>query len=90
MAPPVVERLRNEFMQHGRPEHFKRLKVFLLGQSDAPYAALACEMNTSEGALKVAIHSFARGIANSFDRKSRILWPIPQKWSLSSGFWLPC
>jgi transposase-like protein len=27
-----------------------------LGQSDAPYAALAREMNTSEGALKVAIH----------------------------------
>ncbi len=52
----VVERLRDEFVQHGRPEHFERLKVFLLGQSDAPYAALALEMNTSEGALKVAIH----------------------------------
>ena len=52
----VVERLRAEFVQHGRPEHFERLKVFLLGQSDAPYAALAQEMNTSEGALKVAIH----------------------------------
>src|SRR4029077_4047664 len=52
----VVEKLRNEFMYHGRPEHFERLKVFLLGQSDAPYATLAREMNTSEGALKVAIH----------------------------------
>jgi RNA polymerase sigma-70 factor (ECF subfamily) len=52
----VVERLRNEFVQHGRPEHFERLKVFLLGQSDAPYAELARELNTSEGALKVAIH----------------------------------
>jgi RNA polymerase sigma-70 factor (ECF subfamily) len=52
----VVERLREEFVQQGRPEHFDRLKVFLLGQSDAPYAALAGEMNTSEGALKVAIH----------------------------------
>lgn len=52
----VVEKLRNEFLQHGRPEHFDRLKVFLLGQSDTPYAALAREMNTSEGALKVAIH----------------------------------
>jgi DNA-directed RNA polymerase specialized sigma24 family protein len=39
----VVERLRIEFVQHGRPEHFERLKVFLLGQSDAPYAALARE-----------------------------------------------
>jgi RNA polymerase sigma factor (sigma-70 family) len=52
----VVEKLRDEFVQHGRPEHFERLKVFLLGQSDASYAALAREMNTSEGALKVAIH----------------------------------
>ena len=52
----VDERLRNEFVQNGRPEHFGRLKVFLLGQSDAPYTVLAREMNTSEGALKVAIH----------------------------------
>ena len=52
----VVERLRSEFVQHGRPEHFERLKVFLLEQSDSPYASLAREMNTSEGALKVAIH----------------------------------
>jgi DNA-directed RNA polymerase specialized sigma24 family protein len=52
----VVGKLREEFVQHGHPEHFERLKVFLLGQCDAPYAALAREMNTSEGALKVAIH----------------------------------
>src|SRR5215467_1989904 len=52
----VVEKLRDEFVQRGRPEHFERLKVFLLGHSDAPYAALAHELNTSEGALKVAIH----------------------------------
>lgn len=30
--------------------------MFLPGQSDAPYATLAREMNTPEGALKVAIH----------------------------------
>ena len=52
----VVEKLRTEFVRHGRPEHFDRLKVFLLGQADAPYASLARELNTSEGALKVAIH----------------------------------
>jgi RNA polymerase sigma factor (sigma-70 family) len=52
----VVEKLRNEFVHHGHLEHFERLKVCLLGQSDAPYAALAREMNTSEGAIKVAIH----------------------------------
>jgi RNA polymerase sigma factor (sigma-70 family) len=56
----VVEKLQDEFMQHGRAEHFAQLKVFLLGQSDAPYAALAREMNTSEGALKVAIHRLRR------------------------------
>ena len=56
MLDRVVEKLREEFVHQGRPEHFERLKVFLLGQSDAPYAALAREMNTSEGALKVAIH----------------------------------
>src|SRR5204863_7769968 len=48
----VVEKLRKDFILHGRPE----LNLFLLGQSGAPYAALAREMNTSEGALKVAIH----------------------------------
>src|SRR6202167_5039405 len=52
----VVEKVREEVVHHGRPEHFERLKVFLLGQSDTPYAALAREINTSEGALKVAIH----------------------------------
>jgi len=62
----VVEKLRNEFVQHGRPEHFERLKVFLLGQSDAPYAALAQELNTSEGALKVAIHRLRKRYSELF------------------------
>ena len=52
----VVGKLREEFLQHGRAEHFDHLKVFLLGASEAPYAELARDMNTSEGALKVAIH----------------------------------
>src|SRR6202049_2110075 len=55
MLDRVVEKLRNEFVHHGRPEHFDRLKVFLLGQSDAPYAALAREMNTSGGARNGAV-----------------------------------
>ena len=62
----VVEKLRAEFVHHGRPEHFERLKVFLLGQSDAPYAALAREMNTSEGALKVAIHRLRKRYRDLF------------------------
>jgi RNA polymerase sigma-70 factor (ECF subfamily) len=52
----VMGKLRDEFVRHGRLEDFEQLKVFLLGHSDAPYAALAREMDTSEGALKVAIH----------------------------------
>jgi hypothetical protein len=47
-------------VQHGQPEHFDRLKGFLLGQSAAPYAVLAREMNKSEGALKVAIHGLRK------------------------------
>jgi RNA polymerase sigma factor (sigma-70 family) len=62
----VVEKLRDEFVRHGRPEHFDWLKVFLLGQSDAPYAALAQEMNTSEGALKVAIHRLRKRYRDLF------------------------
>ena len=62
----VVEKLRGEFVQHGRPEHFERLKLYLLGQSDAPYAALAREMNTSEGALKVAIHRLRKRYRDVF------------------------
>jgi RNA polymerase sigma factor (sigma-70 family) len=56
MLDRVVEKLRDEFVHLGRPEYFEQLKVFLLGQSEAPYAALARQMNISEGALKVAIH----------------------------------
>jgi DNA-directed RNA polymerase specialized sigma24 family protein len=56
MLERVVEKLRGEFIQHGRSENFERMKVFLLGESAAPYADLAREMKTSEGALKVSIH----------------------------------
>ena len=52
----VLARLRDEFVEHGRLDHFNKLKVFLLGQTEAPYAALARELETSEGALKVAVH----------------------------------
>ncbi len=52
----VMDRLRDEFVQHGRLDHFNQLKVFVLDQADTPYAALAREMGRSEGALKVAIH----------------------------------
>jgi RNA polymerase sigma factor (sigma-70 family) len=62
----VVGKLRDEFVQHGRSEHFDRLVVFLLGRSDAPYAELAREMNISEGALKVAIHRLRKRYRDLF------------------------
>jgi RNA polymerase sigma-70 factor (ECF subfamily) len=52
----VIARLREEFAQQGRLDYFNRLKAFLVGQAEAPYAVLARELETSEGALKVAIH----------------------------------
>jgi RNA polymerase sigma-70 factor (ECF subfamily) len=60
MLDRVMDRLRAEFVQHGRLDHFNRLKIFLLDQATAPYVALAREMGTSEGALKVAIHRLRR------------------------------
>jgi RNA polymerase sigma-70 factor (ECF subfamily) len=62
----VVEKLRIEFVSHGRPEHFDQLKVFLLSSSDATYSALAQEMKTSEGALKVAIHRLRKRYRDLF------------------------
>jgi RNA polymerase sigma factor (sigma-70 family) len=65
----VLKQLRDEFVEHGRPEHFERLKVCLLGQSDVSYAALAREMNTSEGALKVAIHRLRKRYRELFRKE---------------------
>src|SRR4029078_8570035 len=56
MLDEVIDRLRAEFVQHGRLDHFDRLKIFLLDQAETLYAALAREICTSEGALKVAVH----------------------------------
>ena len=40
----IVSRLRDEFREHGSLEDFEKLKVFLLGQAEVPYANLAREM----------------------------------------------
>ncbi len=69
MLDRVVEQLRDEFVRHGRPEDFERMKAFLLGQSDVPYAVLAREMNTSEGALKVAIHRLRKRYRELFRKE---------------------
>jgi RNA polymerase sigma factor (sigma-70 family) len=52
----AVSRLKDEFIQHGSAGDFEKLKVFLLGQTDVPYADLAKEMDAPEGRLRVAIH----------------------------------
>jgi RNA polymerase sigma-70 factor (ECF subfamily) len=58
----VLARLREEFVDSGKSAHFERLKVFLLRQrGDVPYAELARELQTTEGALKVAIHRLRIG-----------------------------
>jgi RNA polymerase sigma factor (sigma-70 family) len=62
----VVDRLRAEFVEHGRLDHFNQLKIFLLDQAETPYAALAQEMGTSEGALKVAIHRLRKRYRDLF------------------------
>ena len=62
----VVDRLRDEFLQHGRLDHFNRLKIFLPDQAETPYAALASEMGTSQGALKVAIHRLRKRYRDLF------------------------
>ena len=53
----VLTRLRNEFAQAGKAEQFERVKSLLTGNDDhIPYSLLASELDTTEGALKVAIH----------------------------------
>jgi RNA polymerase sigma factor (sigma-70 family) len=62
----VMDRLRGEFVQQGRLPQFDRLKTFLLDRGEAPYAALARELDTTEGALKVAIHRIRRRYRDLF------------------------
>lgn len=52
----ALNQLRREFEDHGRGERFEKLKHLLAAGSGEPYAALALELGTSEGALKVSIH----------------------------------
>jgi len=67
----VVSCLKDEFAQHGSPADFERLKVFLLGQAEVPYAELAREMGATEGAVKVAIHRLRRRYRVIFQREIR-------------------
>jgi RNA polymerase sigma-70 factor (ECF subfamily) len=57
----VLQRLRRDAVGAGGEREFDRLKPCLLG--DAPpggYQAVAAELDTTEGAVKVAIHRLRR------------------------------
>lgn len=65
----AISCLREEFTQHGNPADFEKLKVFLLGQAEVPYAEVAREMGVTEGALKVAIHRLRKRYRAIFQRE---------------------
>jgi RNA polymerase sigma-70 factor (ECF subfamily) len=49
--------MRDEAIRHGKEAQFDRLKGLLVGDgTDAGYRALAVDLHTTEGALKVAVH----------------------------------
>jgi RNA polymerase sigma factor (sigma-70 family) len=53
----VLARLGTEYVDAGKSEVFEQLKDSLTGARDSiPYAAIAAKMDTTEGAVKVAVH----------------------------------
>ena len=57
----VQTRLEEEETGAGRSDRFDRLKLLLTGEdSDVGYRALATELQTTEGAIKVAVHRLRR------------------------------
>jgi len=65
----AISSLREEFTQQGSPGDFERLKMFILGQAEVPYAKLALQMGASEGGLKVAIHRLRKRYRLLFQRE---------------------
>jgi DNA-directed RNA polymerase specialized sigma24 family protein len=56
----TVARLRTEFSVQGRLDYFTKLESCLRGESEMPYVDLARQLETTEAALKVAIHRLRR------------------------------
>jgi RNA polymerase sigma-70 factor (ECF subfamily) len=53
----VGQRLRVEYVRNGKEEWFASLRVYLQGnRSGPPYAVVAAQYGTSEGAVKIAVH----------------------------------
>jgi RNA polymerase sigma factor (sigma-70 family) len=60
----VLARLRKEHVQKRQEPQFDRLKPFLTGDQDrSAYHQSAIELNTSEGAVKTAVHRLRRRYA---------------------------
>jgi len=57
----VMIKLGAEFASKGKAELFDRLKIFLTGDpADTRYEALAAELGSSAGALRIAVHRMRR------------------------------
>jgi RNA polymerase sigma-70 factor (ECF subfamily) len=57
----AMARLRDDFEHAGKGYDFDRLKVFLTGEDTTPsYRQVAAELETTEGAIKVAVHRLRR------------------------------
>ena len=57
----AVETLRDEYAHSDRLHIFEALKAYLGGQENTiPYRALALQLGTTEGAVKVAVHRLRR------------------------------
>lgn len=52
----ALEALGEEYRRRGKEELFEALRPRFFGEADAPLAALAAELATTEGALKVSLH----------------------------------
>ena len=52
----VMDRLRGEFVKHDREDQFEKVKGCIAGEPEIAYAELARQLETTEGALKTAIH----------------------------------
>jgi RNA polymerase sigma-70 factor (ECF subfamily) len=57
----ALSRLRDEFARAGKADLLERLTPYLAGNADAePYRELAARLDTTEGAVKVAVHRLRR------------------------------
>ena len=56
----VMSKLRTEFDEAGKANEFDRLSTFLNRDSESRYDALAGEMGTSAGALRMSVHRMRR------------------------------